>query len=64
MAVNCGGTIMDDPTLLDTLNEHLSQIGEKDDLALVDILNERLSRIRENADKTEELNNSLKDVRT
>lgn len=55
---------MDDPTLLDTLNDHLSQIGEKDDLALVDILNERLSRIRENATKTEELNNPLEDVHT
>ena len=62
MAGNYGGPIMDDPTLLDTLNEHLSQIGDKDDPALVDILNERLSRIRENADKTEELNNSLDDA--
>ena len=53
---------MDDPTLLDTLNEHLSQIGEQDDLALVDILNERLSRIRENTGNLEELNNPLKDV--
>ncbi len=55
---------MDDPTLLDTLNEHLSQIGDKDDPALVDLLNERLSRLRENADKPAALRKSPGEVQT
>ena len=55
---------MDDLTLVDTLNEHLSHIGTKDDLTLVDILNERLSRIRAIADTTEELRNSPNEVHT
>ena len=58
------GTIMDDPTLVDALNQHLSHIGGKDDLTLVDILNERLSRIRAIADTTEELRNSPNEVHT
>jgi len=64
MADKCGGTIMDDPTLVDTLNEHLSHIGEKDEFTLVDILNERLSRIKAIADTTEELRNSPNEVQT
>jgi|GEM_PF-2169278 len=55
---------MDDLTLVDTLNEHLSHIGTKDGLTLVDILNERLSRIRAIADTTEELRNSPNEVHT
>jgi hypothetical protein len=41
-----GGTIMNDVTLVETLNEHLTRSRTKDDLALVDILNERLTRSR------------------
>ena len=55
---------MDNLTLVDMLNEHLSHLGEKDELALVDILNERLSRIRSIADTTEELRNSPTEVHT
>lgn len=55
---------MDDLTLIDTLNEHLSRIRAKDDITLVDMLNERLSRIRTIADTTEELRNSPNEVHT
>lgn len=62
---------MDDLTLVDTLNEHLSRIRANksggtimDDLTLVDTLNEHLSRIKAIADTTEELRNSPNEVHT
>jgi hypothetical protein len=64
MAGKYGGTIMEDITTVELLNEHLSHIGAKNEFTLVDILNERLSRIRTITDTTEELRNSPKEVHT